>query len=538
MYKVFLVEDEIVMREGIRNLIEWEEYGFNFIGEASDGELAWTAIQKQKPDIVITDIKMPFMDGLELSKLIKTNLPKTIVIIISGHDDFSYAKAAINSGVNQYLLKPVSKDQLIEVLLQVKKNKDEELLQEKYTKEFANEVQWYLKSSRRDFLEALTSGKHSVPVLLERAEKLGLNLASERYNVVLLLVELDLINDNTLTIEDIQETIAAKFDEAAEYEVFSVGIDVTFVLVLGTDSDVDYKTEICAEKLNHICEDHPHDINWRVASGQPVSRLSMIKECYLSTRSVLFYKADYDKQQQQYTDSFDEIKENTTLDFNPNNMEASKLDQNIINKFLSNGLHEDIDGFVNSYFSGFGDEAVASTLFRHYIVLNILFVVNAFVEKLGLRNDPLNNDQNAKMDLENALQSVENSKKYISELFARVLSVRNKSVTNKHHSVLANVIDYMEANYDDSELGLNTVAKIANMTPTHFSTIFSRETGKTFIEYLTELRMNKARELLRCSGDSNSQIACKVGYKDPHYFSFLFKKINGCSPRNYRNGVV
>jgi two-component system response regulator YesN len=108
MYKVFIVDDEIIVREGIRNKIQWEKTPFNFLGEASDGEIALSMIQELKPDILITDIKMPFMDGLELSMIVKNIQPWIRIIILSGHDEFNYAKEAIKIGVDDYILKPFS----------------------------------------------------------------------------------------------------------------------------------------------------------------------------------------------------------------------------------------------------------------------------------------------------------------------------------------------------------------------------------------------------------------------------------------------
>ena len=107
MVRVFLVEDEMLIREGIKNSIRWEKEG-----EASDGELALPMILKEKPDILITDIRMPFMTGLELSRLVKQELPGTKIVIISGYDDFEYAKEAIKVGVTEYLLKPISSAKL------------------------------------------------------------------------------------------------------------------------------------------------------------------------------------------------------------------------------------------------------------------------------------------------------------------------------------------------------------------------------------------------------------------------------------------
>ena len=114
--KIFLVEDEIVIRNGIKNSIEWEKEGYEFVGEASDGELAYPMILKEKPDILITDIRMPFMDGLELSRLAKQELPDIRILILSGYDEFDYAKEAIRIGVTEYLLKPVSASKLLDSL--------------------------------------------------------------------------------------------------------------------------------------------------------------------------------------------------------------------------------------------------------------------------------------------------------------------------------------------------------------------------------------------------------------------------------------
>lgn len=116
MIKVFLVEDEAIIRRGIRNNIDWESHGLKLVGEAEDGEYAYPMILKSRPDILLTDVKMPFMDGLELSRLVKKELPKTKIIILSGYDEFDYAKEGIKIGISDYLLKPVTPVTLIDAL--------------------------------------------------------------------------------------------------------------------------------------------------------------------------------------------------------------------------------------------------------------------------------------------------------------------------------------------------------------------------------------------------------------------------------------
>ncbi|MEZ4627512.1 MAG: response regulator [Eubacteriales bacterium] len=141
MFKVFLVEDEIVVREGIRKNIQWEQYGFSFAGDAPDGELALPLIRDIQPDLLITDIKMPFMDGLALSELVRKELPRTKIVIISGYDDFAYAQQAIRMGVEQYLLKPVIKEKMVELLVSLQKKMEAEQQQREYLSMFQREAQ-------------------------------------------------------------------------------------------------------------------------------------------------------------------------------------------------------------------------------------------------------------------------------------------------------------------------------------------------------------------------------------------------------------
>lgn len=537
MYSVFLVEDEIVIREGIKQLVAWEEYGFTFIGEAPDGELAWPIIQQRKPDIVITDIRMPFMDGLELSKLIKKELPYTIVIILSGHDDFTYAKEAIGIGVNQYLLKPLSKDQLIEVLLEVKKKRDEDLAQEQYKLQLANEVKEYLSSYRRGFFDALVSGELSMPALLERAQKLDLDLVAEQYNIVLFLLEEDIIHDSySYSIDQIQNEISNTFADNEHFVTFSAGMGVTAFLVKANNNEILLYTQECIDNLTRICMSAKDRVQWLAVSGQPVTRLSAVADCYKKTRKRLFYNEGSIISQPHDYKHPEDFSKSISIDFNLNEMDASKMDSRVIEKFLSNGLQEDVESFAEDYLEGFGSEGMKSVLFLQYVVLSVRFAVNAFLEKLGIDKTDTDNDGERKKELILAMNSMEASKAYVVRLFFEALRLRDSIATSRYQDLLKNAVAYMEKNYADPDIGLNTVAQIANVTPTHFSTVFSQHMGKTFVEYLTELRMEKARELLRCTSDSSSEIAYNVGYNDPHYFSSLFKRVNGCSPKGYRIG--
>lgn len=531
MYRVFLAEDESLIRKGIKNLISWNEYGFSFVGEAQDGELAWPLIQKQKPDIVITDIRMPFMDGLALSRLIKKSMPETTIIILSGYDDFTYAKEAIGIGVDQYLLKPLSKEQLIEVLLEVKQKKDAEQEKNLYMEQFQKEIQEYLTSSHRAFFEALVSGKYSVPDLLERADKLKISLNAEGYNIVLLLVEENLDNMQFAPQSvDYQAELCSRFPDTEQVEMFYMGVDVIAFLIKSDMDRLRAVTDECMEKIKETFIPLADLVKWSVVAGTPVTRLSAVSQCYQEARRKVFH--------------IEHFMENNSIrksgiqknEFNFNKLDASKVDQRIVEKFLSNGLDMEIDGFITDYFDSIGEGAMESTIFRQYVIMHFQFTTKAFIEKINVMKEVISSSLDIDTTMAEAILSTDNAKEYVSKLLRKALAVRDQVSSCRYNSMMDNAIGYMKKHFSDHDIDLRTVARVANISATYFSGVFSQQMGKTFVEYLTELRMQYARELLRCTDKSSGEIAYEVGYKDSHYFSFLFKKVNGCSPRAYRAG--
>lgn len=185
MIKVFLVEDEKIIRKSIKNNVKWEENGFEFAGEAPDGEMALPMIEKLHPDIVITDIKMPFMDGLELSDILKKKMPKIQIIILSGYGEFDYAKEAIKIGVTDYLTKPVTGEQLLEALNKVKQKLDKKKRQEEDIKKLQKNIKTQMKNMRYQFFGNLIRGKISVSKLMEQGNELGIDLMAPAYNFML-----------------------------------------------------------------------------------------------------------------------------------------------------------------------------------------------------------------------------------------------------------------------------------------------------------------------------------------------------------------
>jgi len=187
-YKVFLVEDEIVAREGIRDNVDWRSAGFEFCGEAPDGEIALPLIEKTQPDVIITDIKMPFMDGLQLSKVIREQMPWVKIIILSGHDEFEYAQSAIKLGVTEYLLKPINASEIQNVLKTVATTLDQESEERKNLKELQSQIKDILTLQRERLLLQLVVGGVSSTEAIEQCRQIGLDIIAQQYLVVLIKV--------------------------------------------------------------------------------------------------------------------------------------------------------------------------------------------------------------------------------------------------------------------------------------------------------------------------------------------------------------
>ena len=533
MIKVFLCEDEFVVREGIKKNIDWAGNGYEFIGEASDGELALPLIRKLEPDIVITDIKMPFMDGLELSRIIRKELPFIEIVILSGYEEFDYAKQAISIGVAQYLTKPISGDDLLRELDLLRdkiiKSKEERALKEQFKKEMEEND----RRERSELFKCLVSGDCPVTELLEKAQKIGMDLSAMWYNIILLFTksehhEIEEYSRSSVTVD---EQINEIVDEMGCIS-FDRDLEGRAILIMGDSEEkiADIQRGMI-EKIEEVFKDYGH-VRYCGGIGKSVNRLSRLNEsfedacCALANRFFVtgsgFFKANREADPDRVSDA----------SFDMSNIDAKRIDKNNVTKFLKLGNLDEIPFYVEEFVNSVGADAFNSYIFRQYIAMDVFFAVSAFIEELPPRKKTDAITEVSKDTLEN----VDSVKDYIIGLIESAIRCRDSIASNRYMEIVDEAVKYIEENYADEELSLNQLASHVNVSPNHLSTIFSQQTGHTFIKYLTEYRMNKAKEMLKCTSMRSSEISEAVGYKDPHYFSYMFKKTVGMTPTNYRGG--
>ena len=293
MLKVFIVEDECLVREGIRDSVEWNEYGFEFAGEAEDGEMALPLIRKIRPDLLITDIKMPFMDGLELSRIISKEMPETRIIILSGYGEFEYAREAIELNLEQYLLKPITKNAITDALTNIKEKIEKDQEQKTYNLQYIHELQNYEQYEMRKFFEEITAGTLKVRDIYNCAEKLGINIDAGCYNLVLFVLSQtagagEYSDDAALFQEKLIESVI----DDDNYILFRCNLMTFAVLVKGESTNIGDITAKCVKGISSMCETL-NNLNWYIAVGNIVERLSALPRCYNDASSRISLRHIY-----------------------------------------------------------------------------------------------------------------------------------------------------------------------------------------------------------------------------------------------------
>ena len=534
MVKVFLVEDEFVVREGIKKNIDWESHGYKFCGEASDGELAFPLIKKEMPDIVITDIRMPFMDGLELSKLIKKEMPWIEIIILTGFEEFEYAKEGIKIGVARYLTKPISGDDLVSELNtlseKIEQNRKEREIKEKYL----NEMREDTINEKKLFFERLVTGNDSAADLIEMGERLSVKLSSVWYNIVLVKIEASahsheefserLVKIDIKTEEILDEECVNLFDRDLEGKAFLFKAD--------TKENLERIISEYTDKLVELYTQF-EGIRYFGGIGIPADKMRDIPKSFETANQA--YTRRFFTKESCFVKSSDLAVNEMSLDdnFDIDELDIKKFDRSKIREFLKLGDGAETEYFVNEFLRG-NINAINSQIFRQYLVMDFYFCVAEFIDSLGVSKDEVSLSE-FKPD---ACYTESEAKEYFISIINKGIEVREKNTSGHNNDIIDDVKKYIDENYSDDDLSLNSIASHVNFSPNHLSMVFSQKTGSTFIKYLTDYRMNKAKELLKCSNKRSSEISILVGYKDPHYFSYLFKKTQGMTPTQFRGGKL
>jgi two-component system response regulator YesN len=519
-YKVFFVEDEIVTREGIRDNVDWQANGFEFCGEASDGEMALPLLRAIKPDVLITDIKMPFMDGLQLSKIVRERMPLMKIVILSGHDEFEYAQQAINLGVTDYLLKPVTVDKLHSVLKKLALLLDKERNEQEDLKKLQDQVKENRASLRERLYLKLVVGAISPSEAIEKGQELDLDLIARCYLVVILKTELKDRSEqyDYDEYQRLQETIIRMAER--DPDIFVLKKDFEDLILIMKGSTPEYLEEGCDLLLQEI-EREVAQTRYQLTSAKGSSQNRIADIC------------------QSFVEALVNIQTTSAGMISPPNQaveraELLKVDQSAVENYLRCGSRGEFDQFFDAFIRPLGETALKSSLIKNYIFVDIVLVAAKLVNELQGDIDKVIPELNSIETILSSVKTVEHLREQTYKILSLVISFRDSVSAGQYTFMIRHAKDYIHQHYMDADLSLRDLACRANISSSHFSSVFSQETHQTFKDYLTEVRITKAKELLRSTSLKSADIAYRVGYNDPHYFSSVFKKNTGYSPTEFR----
>ncbi len=528
MYKVFLADDEIVIREGIRNNFPWEQTEFILAGEAPDGEIALNMIQDIKPDILITDIKMPFMDGLALCRHVAHTMPWIQVVILSGYDDFAYAKEAISLGVKEYLLKPVNAQELLETLSRIGERIQEDKKQQADIKslkeQFASSSRFIKEKLLRELFTSATS-KDTISELMDRSRRLHMALYAKRYLAILV--------SPGYTDKRYEESLAVlgtlqRLCDGSAGAVYMCEVGgCPVLLVLGdSDSDLEERAYGFAQAVQYGIE-QALGIPMQLSIGSAVKDLWEVRDSLSTAQAV-----------QRTMDSFQgENSQRRIMGIHDvgiaPGLSLLNLDVVPIGEQLQYATQADVEEILSHYVSSLGDVAMRSSMMANYVYVEIMLAASRIIkENGGIPQDVM--PELAHQNLDESLITVDDVLPLVRRILSKAIAFRDQQSATRYGLVIRRAQAYLNEHYQNPGISLHEVARHVALSNNHFCTVFSQEMGITFTEYLTGLRLSRAKELLRTTSLRSSDIAYQVGYNDPHYFSYLFKKNTGLTPRDFR----
>lgn len=521
-YKVLLVDDEEEIRYGISSRIAWEELGLTLVGEAENGAEALELAEQLRPDIVLTDIKMPFMDGLTLCRHLRTELPTAKIVVFSGFDDFEYARKAIGMNVSQYILKPINAVELCEVLREITREldcrhaerRDMEMMRERYAES--------LPVLRELFFTRLLDGHIDAPHIQERAARYELSLPSKLWAVAMVQVELPADRDELLllAVRSLFEEQFTLTDGTFHLLLYN---DMLAVLVCLPGEDAIY---LLMDELDRMCALSQSYRGIPLTIGVSRARAD-VAQLHLSSdeaRSALDYRVLTRARVIYIADLEPGSDKGLTFDEN---------DERALAAAIKLGDADDVRALVDALMPRVREVGTDLTQCQLFFLEFTTCLIRLS------RSGGLNHAEVFGKTFTGVIQltefaSLDAAMTWCCACCLRLQEQLRASRTDSNWRTVEQAKAYIAQHYADPALHVEALCTHLHLSPAYFSTVFKRETDMSFTGYVTGVRMDAAVRLLRETDEKTYWIAEKIGYTDPNYFSYVFKKQFGMSPSKYR----
>ena len=525
-YTVLLVDDEEEVIRVIMKKINWEGLGFSVIGYANNGVKALEMVEEFQPDVVMTDIKMPYMDGLELANRIKEGFPATKILLFTGFDEFEYAKEAVHLEVEEYILKPVNSVELTNVFTQLKIKLDQEISEKRSVEVLQQYYMDSLPLLQANFYSTLIEGRIREEELEKYLTDYQITFTGPYYCCLVIHTSATQVPKDMnplLLATSVQKQAEERLQEKWRAKSFIYLGNAVMLAQLKGENEVPELTDEC----DRFCRYARRIIGAvvTVGIGQVCDNILELAQSYSSAREAVSYRGIYGASRAI------NIKEIAPREMGETGF-VNDGDMSELFKKIRMGSRKEIVEAVSEYMERMA--LSAKTLPQHHIaVMELISALYRFTVNNDISAEEFAGDM---QDLYSSLPNMDPDtlKKWLTDLS---LSFHDKLTSARSRSTKSFVLraeEYVRSNYADEELSLDDICETLGVSNSYFSTIFKRETGKSFIGYLTDYRMDCASRLLLETNEKSYIIAKKVGYTDPNYFSYVFKRRFGVSPSKYR----
>ena len=533
LYKIMLVDDEEEVRTSIIKKIDWKANGFEVVGDAENGRDALEKIEMLEPNVIMTDIRMPYMDGLQLTESLRLRFPSIKVIIFSGFDDFTYAQEAIRLGVTEYILKPVNVDELTEILKKVKEKLDEEIESARDIDTLRESYKASLPVLREQFLNKLIikKGLYDESTINSYLNEYGMNIGNaNKWVVCVVNIELEnaSINGEILKEKELIPIFVKKFIEeklSPHYrnEVFDSVQDAEPVILVAID-DENSQTGL-TNVMRDVCKSAKRvlGVGITIGIGRSCVALTDISASYKTAIDAVGYKKIIGAEDVVYIHDMEPVSTGVLrLD--------EKEEEDLISAIKFGGEDKIVEA-VGQLAAKIDEVRVHSRQYQAYM-LRILTCIMDLMQQYEISLSGLENF----LDIISKIKDGDSFKQWMVGICNNISHGMQQKRESTSKQIIKEAKDYILSNYVNPELSLEIICRHLHLSPAYFSSLFKKETGQTYINYLTDIRLNKAVELLSTTDEKTYMIAEKVGYLEQNYFSYVFKKKFGVSPTKYRTG--
>lgn len=527
--RVLVVEDDFIVRKGIILSLEWEKEGFEICGEAANGIQGFQKVKETHPDIILTDIRMPGEDGLAFSQKVRDAYPAIKIVTLSGYDDFAYAKQALKIGVFEYLLKPVDADELLSVVVRLRKEIEKE--QRKYKKEvfqqsFVEENYEYVKERFLNILlEEDSSGDEEITHTIEKGRRLGLNFDGPVFQVVLVSVDdfLLLTQNSKEERKELQVQIKETIREVlhlSEKDMVFLDKRAHFIVLLQYERANATNIIPLYQKIKE-----KHGFYVTISIGRVKEHVYEIQSSYREALQALRSRPYLSGEHViQYTDG---MKPGKGMFLN-----IQKRENELIQKLL----RYDGDG-VLSVIQGILDEALEKHTDLEKLktaCIRVWMIAVSNLEEMSINPEILPEGNYEYLQEIDKYESFETLRRQMLRFGRQISELLASTEGHKYNAIIQKSIQYIE-NHFSEEIRVEQIVSRLYITPNYFSQVFKSQTGMNFSDYLNQYRVERAKEYLNNLDLKIYQVAEKCGYQNYKYFNTVFKKYAGCSPKEYRN---